>query len=78
MAKQLAKEKLITYEKHLLESDLERSKFVDTFSKFVNYYFFHSLKINRLILLYFNRGKVFLKNLDANEIPVKPNHADDE
>lgn len=37
IAKQLAREKMIAYEKHLLESDLERNKFVDTFSKYVEF-----------------------------------------
>ncbi|CAF0730129.1 unnamed protein product [Brachionus calyciflorus] len=33
IAKQLAREKMIEYEKHLLESDLEKTRFIDTFSK---------------------------------------------
>jgi hypothetical protein len=36
IAKQLAKEKMLNYEKYLLEADLEKSNFIDTFSK---YYF---------------------------------------
>ena len=34
IAKQVAREKMINYEKYLLESDLERTKFQDTFVKF--------------------------------------------
>ena len=33
IAKQVAREKMINYEKYLLESDLERTKFQDTFSR---------------------------------------------
>ena len=32
-AKQTAREKLIAYEQHLFENDLERTKFADTFDK---------------------------------------------
>jgi hypothetical protein len=35
IAKQVAREKMINYEKYLLESDLERTKFQDTFSRYL-------------------------------------------
>ena len=34
IAKQMARERMIEYEKHLLETDLEKSHFNDSFNKY--------------------------------------------
>ena len=72
----MAREKMLAYEKYLLESDLEKNKFVDTFAKWVKRVecaqkmssFNLFLKLSNLI-----RGKVFLDKVNAqNEDPNKP------
>ena len=42
MAKQMAREKMGSYEKHMLESDLERVKLSDTFAKCEQVFFLFS------------------------------------
>ena len=67
---------MIEYEKHLLESDLEKNNYTDNFSKYWLCCFFFHLKfflrnIKCIYFFYFERGKVFMQNMNIDETPVK-------